>query len=586
MHLDSGKIATDLHVRLLALDPLTLFRCLRLSRVPLYGTGHDVRTLDGLVTHLGNTVVRRAFDVPVCETVQSHKGLRKLWLHTIAVAVAAQNLAEMTRTLHPWEAYLLGIVRSLPRWFTELEAIADDSSAEANHSRPRVTTALEWARHWNFEPLLRETLDESNGNGKIGKIPELLNAAELLAELADYWPPGDARQEVRRLLLASATREQLVQAQTIRLEVRDALEGCGLGEDLPMNETILLGSRNPALAMLPAAPAGDLAVMVPMLLSCKDAGSYRGIVTATMSLPQRYMKFDRTFYVQWKSGTANCWVRSKADFTPQRVRDGRMTLSPKEQEVLAEAVRSGNTELLCRDRSQTTGMLAQLGTDEALVVAMNVEFDVCSFLVVDRFAGLGSLTHMEDRRSLRTIAATATLVTENLLLENQRRRAMKFSLTDPLTRLSNRGSGIRALEYETARNGRTNEPLSVLMLDLDDFKNLNDTFGHMRGDIALRSTADVLRKTLRKSDTICRYGGEEFLVVLPDTDAEKASILAARVFVAIEEAGTAEGLPLTISIGLAQRQEDEAAETLLHRADKALYASKATGRNRFSVDIG
>ncbi len=100
-------------------------------------------------------------------------------------------------------------------------------------------------------------------------------------------------------------------------------------------------------------------------------------------------------------------------------------------------------------------------------------------------------------------------------------------------------------------------------------------------------TAEVLRKTLRKTDTVCRYGGEEFLMVLPDTTIEQASVLATRIFTAIEAAGKRNKLPLTGSIGLTEiHYVKDSVATVLTRADKALYASKSRGRNRFSVDGG
>ena len=124
-----------------------------------------------------------------------------------------------------------------------------------------------------------------------------------------------------------------------------------------------------------------------------------------------------------------------------------------------------------------------------------------------------------------------------------------------------------------------------LNLDLDDFKALNDKFGHLRGDAALRISANVLRRTLRKQDTVCRYGGEEFMVVLPETSVEQASIIAARIFTQVERTGLEHAMPLTVSIGLTEVDSvTDTVETILARADHALYASKARGRNRFSVD--
>ncbi len=191
-----------------------------------------------------------------------------------------------------------------------------------------------------------------------------------------------------------------------------------------------------------------------------------------------------------------------------------------------------------------------------------------------------------DAVGAQTLASITTLLIENLLLRQRQVRTERFALTDPLTRLFNRGVGISALVQELARRKRTQKPLTLLMLDLDQFKDLNDTRGHLVGDLALRATADVIRKEVRRSDTVCRYGGEEFLIVLPETSVEDASITATRIFTAISNEGHRLGLPLTVSVGLsAATSTEDSVESLLARADRALYASKERGRNRFSIDL-
>lgn len=113
-----------------------------------------------------------------------------------------------------------------------------------------------------------------------------------------------------------------------------------------------------------------------------------------------------------------------------------------------------------------------------------------------------------------------------------------------------------------------------MMIDLDEFKSLNDTYGHLVGDHALRVTSSVLRRTVRSSDLVCRYGGEEFLVILPETEAEDATILATRLFTAVAEAGKAHGLPITCSIGLSSLRTEDSLDGLVGRADSALYAEQ------------
>jgi diguanylate cyclase (GGDEF)-like protein len=189
-------------------------------------------------------------------------------------------------------------------------------------------------------------------------------------------------------------------------------------------------------------------------------------------------------------------------------------------------------------------------------------------------------------RETGALSGVFTLLVDNLFLRMQRIRLQRTAISDPLTRLPEpRCRTARARARVRLGTPRRQRPLSVLMIDLDDFKKLNDTHGHMVGDQALQLTAQVLRRTIRQSDVICRYGGEEFLAVLPRTRGEDAAVLATRLYLAVEEAGIELGLPVTVSIGASTlRQDDQTYENLLLRADRALYASKSTGRNRFSLD--
>lgn len=155
---------------------------------------------------------------------------------------------------------------------------------------------------------------------------------------------------------------------------------------------------------------------------------------------------------------------------------------------------------------------------------------------------------------------------------------------DELTELPNRREGMERLKQHWSTSIRRGESLACLMLDIDHFKRCNDTYGHDAGDEVLRQTARVLANNIRAGDTACRLGGEEFIVILPYSDAEAARELAERVRVAIEQnrilTSDAE-LQVTMSIGLAQMDESTTApDDLLKLADRALYLAKRNGRNR------
>jgi diguanylate cyclase len=168
-------------------------------------------------------------------------------------------------------------------------------------------------------------------------------------------------------------------------------------------------------------------------------------------------------------------------------------------------------------------------------------------------------------------------------VREQNRVLATLSRTDGLTRLLNRVNWEEVVSNELRRFWRTDAPVSLLILDIDHFKVVNDRYGHLVGDEALRNIAAILRSTLRDPDTPGRYGGEEFGVVLPDTDAEGACVIAERVRQQIESAVVAHKpeVRCTVSIGVAEATPDLTdSRHWIERADRALYRAKALGRNR------
>lgn len=163
-------------------------------------------------------------------------------------------------------------------------------------------------------------------------------------------------------------------------------------------------------------------------------------------------------------------------------------------------------------------------------------------------------------------------------------KLLNMATTDYLTGLLNRREGFRRIIAEFSRTERAGKPLCAMMLDIDHFKHINDTHGHLAGDFVLKTLAATLKKALRGSDILCRYGGEEFLIVLPETGFEETSILAERLRIQIEQSilhtDDHKKLNVTISIGVAGHQPGETYEQLIARADQTLYQAKESGRNR------
>ena len=152
--------------------------------------------------------------------------------------------------------------------------------------------------------------------------------------------------------------------------------------------------------------------------------------------------------------------------------------------------------------------------------------------------------------------------------------------TDALTGLLNRHTLYPILNHELDRSARYKRPFSIILFDLDEFKLINDTFGHLEGDIVLKELSKLVSNLLRKTDYAGRWGGEEFLLVLPETDIAEAEILAERFREKIEETHFAEKYYITASFSAAAYHVDQNLENLLECADKALYQAKQNGRNQ------
>ena len=170
------------------------------------------------------------------------------------------------------------------------------------------------------------------------------------------------------------------------------------------------------------------------------------------------------------------------------------------------------------------------------------------------------------------------------MLKESEQRYQELSVTDGLTNIFNARQFYSSLRTEIERSRRYGHPLSILMLDIDDFKKYNDTYGHLEGDKVLIKFANVIQGCLRQSDTAYRYGGEEFSVILPVTTGEQGMFAADRVRIGIRNEvfnpSIGKNIHVTVSIGVAQYRQDEDIMDFLCRSDRNLYAAKAAGKDR------
>lgn len=277
------------------------------------------------------------------------------------------------------------------------------------------------------------------------------------------------------------------------------------------------------------------------------------------------------------------------------VTDGLMAAQRDVPELILIAIGAGVDDSLafCRDfRESTLGRDTRIiligGRDEEALLLRGMEAGADDFLLrpvtdltlkarlraIDKSLKLREEMRQERRGVVRTAHEWAST----------HRRLMQVALTDPLTSLPNRRHGMDYLAAEWAFSRANNQMLGCLMMDIDHFKKINDSYGHKAGDEVLAQAARMLQVALRAEDMAFRYGGEEFCIVCPCSDAEAARMVGERIRQSIE-AGQFEyqgqAIPVTVSIGLAvMRAEYRSADDLLSAADASLYRAKQAGRNR------
>lgn len=274
------------------------------------------------------------------------------------------------------------------------------------------------------------------------------------------------------------------------------------------------------------------------------------------------------------------WVKSA-------VGDAERKELPREYAFCSHAICSPDTVFVVEDASKDE----RFRSFPSVAGEQNLRFYAGAPIVTADGYALGALCvvdtqprRMDDvqRTALQTLARSVMSVMELGLrtreLESSNKMLERISLTDTLTSVGNRLAFQQRMAEEAERCQRYSHPLSLLVLDIDHFKNYNDTHGHLAGDQLLRQFAARLVEVVRGSDCVYRYGGEEFVVILPETDFNGATIIAGRVRDGIN-ATNWQLSTISASIGIASAEQMVEPEKLFEQADKALYWVKSHGRN-------
>lgn len=201
-------------------------------------------------------------------------------------------------------------------------------------------------------------------------------------------------------------------------------------------------------------------------------------------------------------------------------------------------------------------------------------------LLMGRVGSKLAIRKRKFKKLLQEQQATQAQLTETL------KKLEEAASTDELTGLINRREINRVLKYAYHQVDRTRRPTSIVIMDLDHFKNVNDSYGHACGDYVLKTVAEIFRTYFRVSDHVARWGGEEFLVVMPDTDIRTAQQVVQRILNKVERSAMHfenQHIPMTISAGIAELDANQELKVSLNLADERLYQAKAFGRNQVAV---
>ncbi len=589
-------------------DPALAGRLLQLVNSAYYAGARPITAVSDAVTRLG---VAAVWQVALGFSVVSgyRRGVcryfeyERFWSKSLATAVAAQVMSRDSKLGQPEEAFTCGLLSQIgrlglaciyPEAYSDVllasqgqpeeELLGTEQQTFAMDHRELAAAILEdWglASNWilavryHEDPLhsdLHETDDAQ-------KLAWLMHAAAQIGAICVA--ASDQRGTLLKELLMRALRIGLSRERLLPLCDIVVREWSAWGKVLGVKTSALQPFNSIPVGTVPSEPdVGDR----PVPLQGENAGLRTLVVDedpSTFELVRHRLPVGSIAMSAFNSSDAN---RLALEFDPQLIivdwkvggiggvelcRSLRKTKAGQQvyililaheydENVLANALEAGANEYIMKP------ILPRV-----LEARVNVALRVIRLqqeVVRDR---------EEIRRHLTELAVL------NRMLE-------QMALTDPLTGLPNRRYALDRLGQEWAASRRNDSALTCLMIDVDKFKRINDTYGHDMGDRVLREIASVLRKSLRATDVVCRVGGEEFLVICRDTDSAQAEICADRLRRKVESHRIEEcAVFMTISIGVAARGPAVSdVEALLKLADIATYKSKSDGRNRVTVAGG
>jgi diguanylate cyclase (GGDEF)-like protein len=599
---------------------------LRVANSPLYGRGGTVASIEAALKHLGTAVVRRIAGGLVSQEAPAG-GLpldRPRYLeHYVASAAACRVLARRLGGPPPDEAFAAGLLHSMGQAVLaqfHSRKYAEVLRRAAAESRPideieREVLGFDHGRagallaeKWNLPLQLRDAILHHHAQPEALKaVPETsralveivaaANAVLATSGLAGCCRNGRGPPSVKGIPLTREDTAAAVEA------ARDALREASTLMGFPEGEKPFVEQVREAEAALVAAPAAprtesDRPSLPDAAKAIVDSvRELRVLATAdeawavALKGVRAALGVDRALFFAYDAERARLDLRNAFDDTGH-IRPGERPLADfplSPGGALAHAIRDGHPTTV-DDLGADLEFLRGLGVSQIVAAPVDILEKTHGVMTVDNvFSGrpLGE----DDAAMMGLLATEIGLAISNLLLQKQAQKLRALAERDELTGVNNRRNLMTLFQRELDRSRRYGSVLSVLMVDIDFFKSFNDTYGHQAGDDVLRTIAQVLVSASREIDLIGRYGGEEFVALLPETALEQAMVYAERLRARVELRGQdlrsrfPKTKPLTISGGVTQAmpQAGDDVERIIARVDAALYEAKEGGRNKMVV---
>ena len=582
--------------RLVQTDPALSARLLHLANMAVHA-GRPVASINEAVMRLGMAAVRQlAMGFSLVD--QYPKGHCQgfdypgFWSHSLLMAVASQELGGVTRAGTPDELFTCGLLGQIGRLALATLYPADYAAILEQSAGDATLLELERARleedHNTFtaailadcgipmalaEPLLNHEAPDRAGFEEGSRSHQLAHLFFQARRMAD-------------LGLANETERHGKVAELMRLGGKIGLDTAAFGE--LFDRVVAQWQAWGELLKVPAAtvPAFDSLAHAPIPRTEKVSGAARKRILLVEDEPTSRIMTERML-LQLLPGCEVYAIENGKDALA-------LALEKSPQIIITDWLMPGMDGLeLCRalratDWGQSMYLIMLTGVESEENISEAFEAGVDDYIlkpVSSRAlsARIRAAMHYvklleaweHDRAQLKQFAG-------ELAISN--RRFEHAAMTDPLTGLPNRRSGMEALANAWSASQRTNQPLAALAIDIDHFKSINDRHGHAVGDQALQDVARAIQAIARKHDSVCRMGGEEFMMICHDADPHAATLAAERLrrmVMALKLNIEGAEIRTLISVGVANREAAmKNADDMMRGADKALYAAKHAGRNR------